>query len=76
MNSGFKILRDRYFNALLVADDLPTFQDKVCFNYLGNDIGYDKGYYTDTKLGKFHTICGAINRIFRNMIGQEIKLQF
>ena len=36
------------------------------FNYIGNDISYDKNYDIDVKLGKFQTICGTINHIFRN----------
>ena len=36
------------------------------YNYLENDIRYDRNYDIDVKLGKFQTVCGTIDRISRN----------
>ena len=46
------------------------------FNCLGNNISYDINYEIDVKLGKFQTICGMINRIFRYKIRRDAKLKF
>ena len=47
------------------------------FIKLGNDIGYDEDYnIIDVKLLKFQTICGAVNRIFRNNIDERQKQNF
>ena len=46
------------------------------FINLGNDIGYDRNYDIDVKLGKFQTNCGTINHTFRNKLHRDIKLKF
>ena len=46
------------------------------FNYLGNDSGYDSIYDIDVKSGKFQSIWGTVNRIFRNKVRWDIKLKF
>ena len=45
------------------------------FIYLGNDIGYDIIYDIDVKLGKIQTICGTINRLFRNKLSRDKKIK-
>ena len=46
------------------------------FNYLENDIGYDRNCDIDVKLDKFQMICEKINRVFRNKVRRDTKLKF
>ena len=47
------------------------------FDYLENDIGYDKNRIViDVKLGKLQTIRGTVNRIFRNKSRRDTKSKF
>ena len=46
------------------------------FNFLIKDIGYDRNCDIDVKLGKFQTISGTINRIFKNKARQDTKIKF
>ena len=44
------------------------------FNYWGNNIGYYRNSDIDVKLGKFQTICGIINCVFRNKVCRDTNL--
>ena len=43
------------------------------FNYLRNDVGYDRHHDIDVMLGKFQRICRTINGIFRNKVRRDTK---
>ena len=43
------------------------------FNYLENDIRYNKIHDADVKLCKLQAICGTINRTIRNKVRQDTK---
>ena len=58
-------IRDRHICFFLLSQDFV-------FNYLGNNVGYDRNYDIDVKLGKFKIIYVTINRIFRkNLLGDK-----
>ena len=44
------------------------------FKYVRNDSGYDQIKDFDFKLGKFQTICGTIDCVFRNKVRQGTKV--
>ena len=48
----------------------------MCIRDRGNDIHYDRNYDIDVKLAKFQTICGTINRNFRNKVRRDTKLKY
>ena len=63
--------KERIRTKIMISDRI--LEQVSHFNYL--DISYDRNYNIDVKLCKFQTICGPINRIFRNKIRRDTKLK-
>lgn len=59
----------------IVVNNKPVEQVKH-FNYLGNDISYDRDKDINNKLHKYQIMCGIINRTLKNKVRTETKMKF